>query len=76
MFKVTEEMLVFGKQPQTLLSKYNVSAAKVANMIHEGAAEIVKLKKGLSNPAAHHDKQDKKSTCEVDPIAKTAVPLN
>jgi hypothetical protein len=59
MFQVSEEMLVLAKQPQKLLSKYDVPTAKVADMIQEGTVEMVKVKNGLFNPAAQHAKQDK-----------------
>jgi hypothetical protein len=55
MFKMTEEMLVFGKQPQKLLTRYNVPATKVVDMICEGTREMTKLKTSLLN-----DYQDKK----------------
>jgi hypothetical protein len=71
MFTVTEEMLVLAKQPQKLLSKYDVPAAKVADMIREGTVEMVNLKKGLFNTAAHQDKQGKK--VKMGDLSKTPL---
>ncbi len=45
MLQVTEEMLVLATQPQKLLTKYAVPAAKVADMIQEGTSEMMKLEK-------------------------------
>jgi hypothetical protein len=53
MFNVTEEMLVFGKQPQKLLRKYNVPAAKVADMIQEGTVEITEKVNYILNDHQH-----------------------
>jgi hypothetical protein len=40
MLQVTEKMLVLAKQPQKLLTEYDVPAAKVADMIREATVEI------------------------------------
>jgi hypothetical protein len=55
MLNVTEEMLVLAKQPQKLLTAYQVPAAKVADMIHEATTEMVKHEYSILN-----DQQDKK----------------
>ncbi len=56
MFKVTEEMLVLARQPQKLLTKYDVPAATVADMIREGTLEMAKLETAILN-----DQQRKKA---------------
>jgi hypothetical protein len=66
MFKVTEEMLVFGKQPQKLLTEYNVPAATVADMIREGTVEITQKVNDMLN-----GQQDKKD--DMGDLAKTPL---
>jgi hypothetical protein len=66
MFKVTEEMLVFGKQPQKLLTKYNVPAAKVADMIREGTGEITKKVNDILN--GHRHKKDNMGDLSQTPL--------
>jgi hypothetical protein len=53
MFKVTEAMLVLATQPQKLLSKYNVPAAKVADMIREGTVEITQQANNMFTDQQH-----------------------
>ncbi len=66
MFKVTEGMLIFGKQPQKLLVKYNVSAAKVADMIREGTVEITKKVNDILN--GHQHKKDNMGDLSKTPL--------
>ena len=53
MFQVTEEMLVLAREPQKLLTKYNVPAAKVADMIREGTLEITQKVNYILNDHQH-----------------------
>jgi hypothetical protein len=60
MLQVTEEMLVLAKQPQKLLTDYNVPAAKVADMIREATVEITQKVNYILN-----DHQNKKVKWEI-----------
>jgi uncharacterized protein YlxP (DUF503 family) len=66
MFTVTEEMLVLAKQAQKLLTKYNVSAATVADMIREGTVEITQKANNLLT-----DRQPK--TIDMGDLSKTPL---
>jgi hypothetical protein len=66
MFKVTEAMLVLATQPKILLSKYNVPAAKVADMIREGTVEITQKVNNMFTD--HQHKKD-----DMGDLAKTPV---
>jgi hypothetical protein len=66
MLTITEDMLVLAKQPQKLLTEYQVPAAKVADMIREATTEMVKLENELLN-----DQQDKNG--EIGDLSRTSL---
>jgi hypothetical protein len=61
MLQVTEEMLVLAKQPQKLLTEYDVPIVKVADMIREATVEITQKVNYILN--AHQNKKGEMGDC-------------